>query len=121
MVKERINDLATKHKEEQENEFDINKDSNQIITIQEKMEDFFIIKAICIEKITTEQIAYQDYLGFFSIYYGGEKRKHICKLYLTDNKKEIEIFEKETIASIEDIYTLKDKLFQKIKELQSQK
>lgn len=119
MVRERINDIATKHtKEEQETILPVDK-NNTIVTTQEEIEAFHIIKAICTEKIKAEKIQYQDYLGFFSIYYDGKKTKHICKLYLTDNKKEIEIFEKESISSIDDLYLLKDKFFQKIEQLQS--
>ncbi|MGL4368004.1 MAG: type I restriction enzyme HsdR N-terminal domain-containing protein [Brevinemataceae bacterium] len=119
MVKDRINELASKHEEEQENTLSSIQDNSGIITTEEEIQAYHIIKAICMEKITADKINFQDYIGFFSIYFNGKKTKNICKLYLNENKKEIEIFERETIDSLDDLYLLKDKLLKKIEHLQS--
>lgn len=112
----RINNMA-KQQETQQDEYQ-DKNSN-IVTTEEELEAYYIIKGICTEKIPASLIQYQDYQGFFSVYYDGKKTKHICKLFLTEKKKEIEIIDNQRILldSIDDIYSLKNQLFQKIESL----
>ena len=119
IVRDRINEMAKKQIEEESKE-NIIQESN-IVTTEEEMEAYYIIKSICTEKVVSSKINYQVYQGFFSVYYDGKKTKHICKLYLNDRKKEIEIIENKpiSITSLDDLYTLKDQLFTKLESLQS--
>ena len=105
---------------EEKSKEDMIPESN-IVTTAEEMEAYYIIKSICTEKVASSKINYQDYQGFFSVYYDGKKTKHICKLYLNDRKKEIEIIDNQPISikSLDDLYTLKDQLFAKLESLQS--
>ena len=119
LVRDRINEMAKKQMEEQSKE-DMIPEPN-IVTTEEEMEAYYIIKSICTEKVASSKINYQDYQGFFSVYYDGKKTKHICRLYLNNKKKEIEIIDNQpvSITSLDDLYTLKDQLFAKLESLQS--
>jgi len=80
-----------------------------IVTTEEEIEGFFIVKSILREAIDPKRITYRDALSYFAILLDDNNRKTICRLYLNskkylaildDNKKEI----KYEINSLDDLY-----------------
>jgi hypothetical protein len=98
---------------EAENE---NINDTKIITTQEELDAFYIIRAIVCSKVKPSKIAHRDAMSYFAILFEDNNRKTICRLYLTEKRKQIGIFDsekKETrfeLESIENIYDYSDKL-----------
>jgi len=81
-----------------------------IITTEEEIEGFFIVKSILRETIDSKRITYRDALSYFAILLDDNNRKTICRLYLNnkkylavldENKKEI----KYELQSIDDLFS----------------
>lgn len=90
---------------------------NKIITTQEELESYYIIKGILSEFIDSKKIVFKDTETYFGILYENNVRKWICRLYLSDNRKAIvfpenngKISDKIYLNSLEDLYKYKDKL-----------
>ena len=89
---------------------------NLIVTTQEELEGFMIVKSILRQKVDCKRIVYRDALSYFAILLDDNNRKPICRLYfngikkyfvtLDENKKEI----KTEIKSLDDLYSFSDQL-----------
>ena len=108
---------ATQPKEEPTDTELIEEDENRIITTDEELEGFQIIKAIIREKVPASRIAYRDTISYFGILLDDNNRKPICRLHFNGAKKYIEFFdkgkdssEKVLIDNLDDIYTHKERL-----------
>lgn len=92
-------------------------DENKVVTTQEEMEAFYIVRAILRKQIVPERIYFRDTQSYFNILLDDNKLKTICRFYLNnvkkyigvidDNKKEI----KYEITNLSDIYKYEDYLF----------
>lgn len=83
-----------------------------IITTEEELQSYYIVKSILREIIDSERIKYKDTKGYFGINVDGKVKKTICRLRLDGNKKTIGVltvegkeFKKE-IKSIDEIYSI---------------
>lgn len=92
-------------------------DENRIITTDEELEGFQIVKAIVREKVPASRIAYRDTISYFGILLDDNNRKPICRLHFNGNKKYIEFFdngkgssEKVFIDDLDEIYNYKERL-----------
>ncbi|MFR9546906.1 MAG: type I restriction endonuclease [Rikenellaceae bacterium] len=92
---------------------------SKIVTTEEELEGYYIVKAILRSKIPNERITYRDAQSYFSILIDDNNRKLICRLYLNsptnkkllyldENKKEVSF----KISSVDDIYNYADVLLQ---------
>ena len=125
MISERLKSaLKTEtDKEEEKNEVESSKeqDNNGIVTTEEELEGFMIVKAILREIVDISRIAYRDGQTYFAILFDDNNRKPICRLYFNSNKKYIATFDadkKETknhIESLDDIYKYNDQIKSVIK------
>lgn len=95
---------------------DENNDS-KIVTTEEELEGFQIVKAILREKIPSSRIAHRDTLSYFGILLDDNNRKPICRLHFNTNNKYLEIFhngkdagEKILLNSLDEIYNFRDEL-----------
>lgn len=108
---------ALKKENELQKESDIEpeKDS-KIITTEEEMDAFYIVRAICCAKIKQDKIAHRDTQSYFGILFDDNNRKTICRLFLTERRKQIVIFDenknemKYELESIEDIHKYSNEL-----------
>lgn len=85
-------------------------DENKIVTSDEELEGFMIVKTILRQEITPTRITYRDAQTYFAILLDDNNRKTICRLYfngskkyfvtLDENKKEV----KNEINSLDDIF-----------------
>ncbi len=90
---------------------DENKDSEKVITTEEEMEGFQIVKAILREKIPSERIAHRDTQSYFGVLLDNNNRKPICRFHFNTSNKYLELFhngkdagEKILLTDLDDIY-----------------
>lgn len=80
-----------------------------IITTEEELEAYFIIKNMLSDTVPHSEITYKDTESYINILYKGNTRKWICRLKLTDNQKTLIIPDenkKDNKYSMQDIYEL---------------
>jgi hypothetical protein len=100
----------TKQKQAEQESSVIESDENKIVTTEQEVESFFIVKSILRTKIASERVVYRDAQSYFTIILDDNNRKPICRLYLDGKKKFIGTFDeqkKETkheLITIDDIY-----------------
>lgn len=90
---------------------------SKIITTEEELEGFQIVKAIMREKIPATRIAYRDTLSYFGILLDDNNRKPLCRLHFNTANKYIETFhngkdsgQKVLLNSLDEIYTFREEL-----------
>lgn len=90
---------------------------SKIVTTEEEMEAFYIVKSILRNTLASERITHRDALSYFAIFADDNNRKPICRLYL-DSKthKKIAILDENkkemlyNITCIDDIYNYSQEL-----------
>jgi hypothetical protein len=93
-------------------------DENKIITTEEELNGFYIIKSILRTKISTERIVYRDTLSYFGVLLDDNNRKPLCRLWLNGSKKYIGLFDKDKketkyeISCLDDIYKFSKQLLE---------
>ncbi|MDR3706150.1 MAG: type I restriction enzyme HsdR N-terminal domain-containing protein [Paludibacteraceae bacterium] len=113
-----INQTKQQAKEsESENVVIPESDENKIVTTEEELNGFYIVKSILRKNIAADRIVYRDSLSYFSIILDDNNRKPLCRLWLNgQTKKYLGIFDankKETkheIFSLDDIYNYSTQL-----------
>ena len=90
MVSDRLKDAieGVKQAESEVAEIEVEPDDG-IVTTEEEVESFHIIRAIMSRHIPAEEIVYKDTKSYFSINYQGNTWKWLCRLKLTPNQKSI--------------------------------
>ena len=89
-------------------------ENKTIVTTEEELEGFKIVRSILSELVDPEFITHKDVERYFGILYKGNARKWICRLYFNSNRKKIvisDIDKKEItyyINSVNEIYKYKD-------------
>ena len=91
---------------------------NGIVTTQEELDAFEIVKAILAEKYDVSELCYKDFKTYFLIYYANEQYWWVCRLSLKQYSKSVIFpdkehsgnYEKISLSSVNDLYNLKDKL-----------
>lgn len=86
-------------------------DNSNIVTTEEELDGFRIIKAIVCSEVSPERIVHRDTQSYFGILFDDNNRRPICRLrFNSDTKKYIGIFDadkKETkhpLSSLNEIY-----------------
>lgn len=91
-------------------------DKPKIVTTEEELEGFYIVKSICREVIDSERITYRDAQSYFAIFADDNNRRPICRLYFNSSTKRISTFganKEETkydITRIDDIFNFAQQL-----------
>lgn len=92
-------------------------DENKVLTTEEELEGFMIVKTILRQKISIKRISYRDAQSYFAILLDDNNRKTICRLYLTGNKKYFATLDeqkkevKNEIKSLDEIFNYSETLF----------
>lgn len=118
LISERLNSaLKTEEKKEfkeEETPMPLEEES-KIITTEEEMESFFIVKSILRSTVDIQRVAYRDTQSYFGILLDDNNRKPICRLYFnSQSKKYLATFDKDRkeikheISSLDDIYKYHD-------------
>lgn len=94
-------------------------EDNRIVTTEEELNGFYIIKSILRTKISADRIVYRDSINYFSIILDDNNRKPLCRLWLNSStKKYIGLFDKDKketkheITTLDDIYNFTNQLLE---------
>lgn len=94
---------------------------SKIVTTEEEIEGFYIIRGLLAGVVPVEDIVYRDTESYFGILYTNNNRKPICRLNLDTKNKQLLIpdenkkFERIYIQSLNDIYQYRDRLVEVVK------
>jgi hypothetical protein len=89
---------------------------NRIVTTEEEIQGYHIVKAIVCAVIDAERIGYRDTISYFGILCDDNNRKPICRLHFNGRQKYIGTVgtdkneERIPIDNLNDIYKLADRL-----------
>lgn len=85
------------------------KDSkNTIVTTEEELEAYYIVKSILRQHINADRIMYKDVQSYFGINIDGKVKQTICRLYFNSKNKSIVIFAPDKTEIGHDINCLDD-------------
>lgn len=90
-------------------EEDSDKRTRNIVTTEEELEAYFIIKNMLSSVVSIKDITYKDTESYIGVLYKGNTRKWICRLRLTDTQKVLIVPEdgnKKAKYTLTDIYDL---------------
>jgi hypothetical protein len=98
-------------------------DDGLIVTTQEEIEAFYIVRSILRPHIGSERITYRDAHTYFAVFIDDNNRKTVCRFYLDsptnkritfldENKKEVH----NKISSLDDIYDYSEQLINSAKK-----
>lgn len=111
---DREKESNTKQEEQVEDIVTIEK--NKIVTTDEEMEAFFIVKSILRSHIPVDKITFRDAQSYFSVFYDNNNRKPICRFYFNTTNKSIGVIgndkleTKHKVECLDDIYTYSEDL-----------
>lgn len=121
LVNQRLQSALNNSSSEVSSELAINVvDDNSIITTDEEIESYYIVKSILSENVTPDNIYYKDTYSYFGILYENKVTKWICRVYLKESVKFVVIPDKDKkdiryeINNISDIYKLKQQLLDRL-------
>lgn len=97
-------------------------DNNGIVTTEEELEAFYIVKSILRGVLPVERITYKDTRSYFGVQIDGNVRKTVCRFYFDQpTRKRIAIIDEDKnekitkIKTVDDIYNMADELIETIK------
>ena len=91
---------------------------SKIVTTDDEIEAFYIIRGLLASTIPVEDIVHRDTESYFGILYKDNNRKPICRINLDTKNKQLLIpdeskkFERIYIDSLNDIYKYKNRLIE---------
>jgi len=91
-------------------------DTNKIITTQDEIDAYFVVKSIIREVLPAKRVTMRDAQTYCSILLDDNNRKIICRLYFNQAQKRIAILDenkieqKINIESVDDIYGYAEQL-----------
>lgn len=91
-------------------------DEEKVVTTEEELEGFYIVKSILREVISPTRIVHRDTQSYFGILLDDNNRKPICRLHFNRTQKYIGFFdetkkeERIAIDDLHDIYNFADRL-----------
>lgn len=114
--------LAKDNDEPEHQEVEISEEPvSKIVTTEEEIESFYIVRGMLAEVIPVEDIVHRDTESYFGILYKDNNRKPICRINLDKKNKQLFIpdvnkkFERFYIDSINDLYKYKHQLIEVVK------
>ena len=126
-----INDIVNQKiasalsKDEVENDIpendEVEETHSKIVTTEEELEAFYIIRGILAEVVPVEDIVHRDTESYFGILYKDNNRKPICRINLDKKNKQLFIpdenkkFERIYIDSLNELYKYKKQLEEVVK------
>lgn len=118
LISERLNSaLKSEEKEEAKQPIEIPEEESKIVTTDEEIESFMIIKSILRPVVDIQRVAYRDTQSYFGILLDDNNRKPICRIYLnSQSKKYLTTFDenrkeqKHEINSLDDIYQYQEEI-----------
>ena len=97
-------------------------DDNRIVTTEEELQGFYIVRSILYPEIDDiARVAYRDTISYFGVLLDDNNRKPICRLHFNRANKYIETFDaekkgtKHLLESLDDIYKYRDEIIATLK------
>ncbi len=100
--------------ENTETESDVSRDENDILTTQEEIEGYHIVRAITRTVIEAQRITHRDTKSYFGVLVDDNNRRPLCRLHFNRSQKYIGLFDIEKnetrhpIETVDDIYSWAD-------------
>ena len=97
---------------------------SKIITPQEELDAFYIVRAILSEFVPTDDIIYKDTERYFGIFYKN-LRQTLCRLYMNTKNKSLMIPDKDKtyakyeLGAVSDIFKYKEQLISSLNLLKN--
>ena len=94
---------------------------NKIVTTEEELEAFYIIRGLMAGIVPIEDVVHRDTESYFGVLYQDNNRKPICRLNLDKKNKQLFIpdpnkkFERFYIDTLNDLYKYKEQLIEVVK------
>ncbi len=116
LITERLKTALTKEDEETKKQEAVQAaeqaklDEIKVVTTDEELEAFMIVKTILRQKINASRVTHRDAQSYFAILLDDNNRKTICRLYLNGSKKFFATLDeqkkevKNEIESLDDIF-----------------
>ncbi|TGN26162.1 type I restriction endonuclease [Empedobacter tilapiae] len=128
IVTDRLQSALAKETTNQQTSTDINEeeDDTRIVTTQIELDGFMIVKAIGTAECSPERIVYRDAQSYFAILFDDNNRKPICRLYFTEKRLQIGLFNenkeenKIELNKMDDLYKYSNELKYVIKHYMTQ-
>ena len=125
IILEKINSLKERINEDTEEEVQTPEEPKDkgIVTTEEELEGYYIIKSILAEHIPLERIAARDTKSYFGVLLDDNNRKWIARLHFNTSNKYLGLHiedkkeEKFPLENIEDIYQYRDKIVEIVNRL----
>jgi hypothetical protein len=112
-----INEQIEKQDEAVKTSPSIDENDSKIVTTEEELEAFQIVKAILREKVPSARIAHRDTLSYFGVLLDDNNRKPLCRFHFNTANKYLETFhngkeagEKILLTNLDEIYNYKSEL-----------
>ncbi|TKC12759.1 restriction endonuclease [Pedobacter polaris] len=116
-----INEKIENKDDGKTNSIDLNNEVVKVVTTNEELEAFQIVKAILREKIPADRISPRDTQSYFGVLLDDNNRKPICRFHFNTINKYIEVFhkgkdagEKQVLNSLDEIYGFRQQLHQTV-------
>lgn len=131
LISEKVNDrLTSALNKETEKQQEAEKDNEveempKVVTTEEEIEGFQIIRAIVRRRIPIQRISQRDTQSYFGVLLDDNNRKPIVRLHLNGGKKYISLFDKdrnetkELIETVDDIYKFEKQILEVIEFYES--
>lgn len=120
-INEKIKNILQDENKQKETTIETIIEKNKIITTEEELQGFNVVRSILSEIVNVNDIVYKDTQSYFGILYQNNTRKWICRLYFNSSNKYIAIPNenkeeiKYPIENISDIYKYKNELLSIVK------
>ena len=122
LVNQKISSALSVTEESEDTETQVNgahaKAESKIITTEDELESYYIIRGILAGVIPLKDIAHRDTESYFGILYQDNNRKPICRIVIGTTQKQILIpdkdknFERHYIESLDEIYDYKNDIIE---------
>lgn len=124
LITERLKTALTKEdekiKEQEAVQLEQTAEESKVVTTEEELEGFLIVKTILRQKINSTRVTHRDAQSYFAILLDDNNRKTICRLYFNGSKKYIATLDekkkeiKNEITTLDDIFKYSDVLLKTI-------
>lgn len=118
-------DEKAKERDAQQETDGATREVSKIITTDEELEAFMIVKSVLRQKVKANRIVYRDVQTYFAILLDDNNRKTICRLYLTETRKQIAFLDTERkeirheLSSLDDIFQHEQTLISTVESLEN--
>jgi len=91
-----------------------------ILTTEEELEGYYIIKGILRKKLQGSRIFQRDTQTYFGVLLDDNNRKPLCRLWLNGGKKYLSLFDKDKnevkyeIKNLDEIYNFSEQLLETV-------